>query len=156
MEKRNIRKKDIFDRIMDLPILNVIQTFYIKYKEALLYLFFGGISVFLNLGIFAALTEGCGVNALTANAIAWIICVVFQFFTNKIWVFGKAELEKNIFFKQFLSFVSGRMLTLLGEELILLVFITLLRFPPMPVKLAAQIGVIVSNYFISKLYVFRS
>ena len=34
-------------------------------------------------------------------------------------------------------------------------FITWLGFPDMPVKIAAQVVVIVLNYFISKLFVFR-
>ena len=35
-------KRDIFDRMMALPILNIFEPFYKKNKEVLLYLFFGG------------------------------------------------------------------------------------------------------------------
>ena len=34
-------KRDIFDRMMALPILNIFEPFYKKNKEVLLYLFFG-------------------------------------------------------------------------------------------------------------------
>ncbi len=37
------KEKDIFDKIMALPGLNIFEGFYQKYKEMLLYLFFGGI-----------------------------------------------------------------------------------------------------------------
>ena len=37
-------KRDIFDRMMALPILNIFEPFYKKNKEVLLYLFFGGLT----------------------------------------------------------------------------------------------------------------
>ena len=38
------KEKDIFDKIMALPGLNIFEGFYQKYKEMLLYLFFGGMT----------------------------------------------------------------------------------------------------------------
>ena len=46
-------------------------------------------------------------------------------------------------------------LTLLLEELLLLAGITLLHFPALPVKILAQVLVILGNYIISKLLVFK-
>lgn len=40
------QSKDIFDKIMRLPALNVFEPFYAKHKEILLYLFFGGAAFF--------------------------------------------------------------------------------------------------------------
>ena len=54
-----------------------------------------------------------------------------------------------------LSFTAGRGFTLVIEEIIILVFITWLKFASLPVKLAAQVIVIVLNYIISKVYVFK-
>ena len=42
-------KRDIFDRLMHLPVLNIFEPFYKKHKEVLMYLFFGGITFFLNI-----------------------------------------------------------------------------------------------------------
>jgi putative flippase GtrA len=53
------------------------------------------------------------------------------------------------------TFASGRLVTLAIEELILLVFITILHFNSIIVKIVAQVVVIVLNYVISKLVVFR-
>ena len=78
---------DIWDRIMQLPILRIFEPLYARNKEILLYLFFGGITVILSVSIYAFQTQCMKVNELIANAIAWIICVIFQFFTNRIWVF---------------------------------------------------------------------
>ena len=57
--------------------------------------------------------------------------------------------------KQLVSFAGGRVLTLVIEEIILLVFITMLHFNSMLIKFIAQVVVIVLNYVISKLLVFK-
>ena len=148
------QKKDIFDRLMALPVLNIFEPFYKKHKEVLLYLLFGGLAFFLNLGLFFLLDE-TGMNELLNNCICWVVCVLFQFFTNRTWVFDAEVDSKTGFFKQMGSFFAGRLFTLIVEEVILAVFITWLGFATMPVKLAAQVIVIILNYVISKLIVFK-
>ena len=64
--------------------------------------------------------------------------------------------QEKSFFRLMLSFYAGRLLTLGVEELLLFVFITWLGFNSMAVKIVAQIVVIVLNYVISKLLVFRN
>ena len=57
---------------------------------------------------------------------------------------------------QMFAFLSGRFFTLIIEETIIFVFITMLSYPSMWVKLAAQVVVVVLNYIISKLLVFKN
>ncbi|MBP3813069.1 MAG: GtrA family protein [Butyrivibrio sp.] len=155
MVSDDTQKKDIFDRIMSLPVLNIFEPFYKKYKEALLYLFFGGLTFFLSIFLFWFMDNVMHLNELVNNTIDWVICVAFQFFTNRTWVFdGKVETKKD-FVKQAGSFTAGRLFTLVVEDLLIYIFITLLGFPKMAVKLAATFVVIVLNYIISKLIVFR-
>lgn len=59
------------------------------------------------------------------------------------------------FIKEITSFISGRVATLVIEELILFIFITNLGMNSMLVKIVAQVIVIVLNYVISKLIVFK-
>ena len=59
------------------------------------------------------------------------------------------------FWAQMASFFGGRLLTLGVEELMLFGFIEQLHWSSIPVKLVAQIVVIVSNYVISKFFVFK-
>jgi putative flippase GtrA len=126
-----------------------------KTKEIVLYLFFGGIAFFLNIGLFLLFNKVLGITELIANVFCWILCVLFQFFTNRTWVFeGKTETAVD-FWKQMFSFFGGRLFTLLVEEVILAVFVTWLQWDSMIVKLAAQVIVIVLNYLISKLFVFK-
>ena len=150
------KKEDIFDRMMHLPGLRILEPFYTRNKQVLLYLFFGGITFFMNMILYALLTDRAHMNELVANVICWVICVLFQFFTNRTWVFdGKTETTSG-FWIQMASFFGGRLFTLAVEEGILAVFITWLRFPSLPVKFAAQVVIIVLNYVISKLIVFKN
>ena len=155
METNETQKKDIFDRIMSLPVLNIFEPFYKKYKEGLLYLFFGGLTFFLSIFLFWFMDSVMHLNELVNNSIDWVICVAFQFFTNRTWVFdGKVETKKD-FFKQAGSFTLGRLFTLVVEDILIFIFITLMGLPKMPVKLGATFVVIVLNYIISKLIVFK-
>lgn len=123
-------------------------------REVVLYLFFGGIAFFLNIILFYLFTVQIGINALTGNIICWIICVLFQFVTNRTWVFraNSGESDQKV---QLVEFFSGRLLTLLMEELILFVFINKLHLQEMAVKIAAQVFVIIANYLLSKFWVFK-
>ena len=146
---------DIWDRIMQLPVLRIFEPLYARNKEILLYLFFGGITVVLSVSIYAIQTQCMKINSQVANSAAWIICVIFKFLTNKIWVFQKAASSDKTCFRQMIEFTGGRVITLILEEIILAVFITWLSWNSLTVKLVAQIIVIVLNYIISKLVVFR-
>jgi putative flippase GtrA len=149
------QKKDIFDRIMSLPVLNIFEPFYKKHKEGILYLFFGGLAFFLSIFLYWFMYSVMNLYELVNNTIDWIICVAFQFFTNRTWVFdGKVDNTRD-FVKQAASFTLGRLFTLVVEDVLLFIFITLLGFAQMPVKLAATFVVIVLNYVISKLFVFK-
>lgn len=149
-------KRDIFDKIMALPGFNIFEDFYKKYKEALLYVFFGGLTTLISIVSYSYCDVALGINPLIANVISWILAVSFAYVTNKIWVFdskthGVGELCKEAF-----NFAAGRLLTLGIEELILFIFITKLHLNSIVVKIAAQFIVLVLNYVISKLIVFRN
>lgn len=154
-QSNGTEKKDIFDKIMSLKIFSFINPFYKKYKEALLYLFFGVLTTLINIVVFYLFTEIITLDELVANVIAWIIAVLFAYVTNRIWVFSSHCATKAAFLKEILSFYGGRIFTLLVEEGILLVFIKLLSLNALAVKIVAQVVIIVLNYVISKLFVFK-
>ena len=140
-------KKDIFDRIMSLRILRFAYPFYGKYKEKLLYLFFGVLTTVIGIAVFYLFDYILLFDVLLANVLSWIIAVLFAFFT-------KSGTDSSIL-RQLHTFYIGRVATLLIEELILLIFVTLLDFNSLAVKILTQIIIIVLNYIISKLIVFK-
>ena len=147
-------KKDIFDRLMELRPFRPLRPFYVKYKEPLLYLFFGGLTTLISIFVFWLFNSPLGLNELVANLISWLLAVLFAFLTNKTWVFQSGGLEKG-FLSLMLYFYAGRLVTLGVEELLLLVFITWLGFNSMAVKYSELIVAIMMNYVISKLLGFR-
>ena len=150
-----MEKEDIFDRLMHLPVLRIFEPFYKKHKEVLMYLLFGGLTTVVSIVTFAFFTQVMGMNELVANVLSWILAVLFAYVTNRTWVFESTADTKAGIIKEMASFFGGRLATLLVEEGIIAVFITWLGFPAMPVKIAAQVIVILLNYVISKLFVFK-
>ena len=155
MKRRNKGAPDIFDRIMAWRVLKPLLPFYQKYKEPLLYLLFGGLTTALSVAFFWLLVYPCGMQALIANIITWIVCIAFAYITNRTWVFkdkayGAAGVVRELF-----SFTLGRLATLGLEELILWIGIDLMSLNTLAVKIIAQILVIIGNYVISKFLVFK-
>ena len=171
-DKVNINEKekapDVFDKIMHIKPFSVFERFYIKNKSVLLYLFFGGLTTLVsiltfwlaelfirsdfNVSIFGSMYS---TKVVLSNAISWICAVLFAFFTNRIWVFNSPTDSWTGFFKQMAAFFGGRFATFLLETVILVVFVSILNFNEMLMKIIAQLVVLVSNYVISKLIVFR-
>lgn len=140
---------------MSLPVLNIFEPLYKKYKSVLLYLFFGVLTTFVSIVTFAICTVFMHMNVLTGNVISWICAVSFAYVTNRTWVFDAVEAKKDAIMREIGKFFAGRFGTLVVEEAILLIFVEWLKWPGMGVKIAAQFIVIVLNYVISKLFVFN-
>ena len=147
-------KQDIFDRIMMLPGLRNFFNLYKKHKSVLLYIFFGGLTTVVSIGSFVLCDSVLRIHPLLANLISWVCAVSFAYVTNRVWVFD-SQAKGAAIVKEILAFFGGRLLTLGLEEALLLVFVTWLQFNSTVIKLIAQIVVLVLNYVISKLLVFR-
>lgn len=141
-----------------IPILIWIKNtvdLYKLHKEILLYLFFGILTFLISVVAFFILYIKFEINELYANFFSWIIAVLFAYVTNKIWVFTSSTNTLSDYLKQSIYFFSGRLITLAIEEIILLIFITLLKMPSLIIKIVAQMVVIFLNYIISKKIVFK-
>lgn len=162
------RTPDIFDKIMHIKPFSIFESVYIKNKSVLLYLFFGGlttlVSIFtfwlseflitadLNISTFGSMFS---LKVLLTNAISWVCAVLFAFFTNRTWVFKSPTNTLKEFLSQMAAFFGGRFATFLLETVILLLFVSVLNFNELAIKIIAQFVVLVSNYIISKLVIFK-
>ena len=148
-----------------------------KYREGILYLIFGGLATLVNYAIFFPLTAilpenlaifGIKIAASLATTVAWVGAVTFAFITNKLWVF-KSKTKGQALAKEAGMFVAARIASLIMEVIIVWAFIdtwkliggTLNVFGSnflvndLVIKTIAQIAVIVANYFLSKLIIFK-
>ena len=149
------RRPDIFDRIMRLPLLRLLEPFYKKHKEGLLYLFFGGVTTLVSWVIFWLFEGPLGLNEHIANLVSWVVAVAVAYLTNRIWVFTAHATGLRAVLIEILAFYLSRVASFGIEEGILLILVTWLALPALPVKIAASVIVVILNYVFSKLFVFR-
>lgn len=107
-----------------------------------------------------------------AQIIQWVCAVLFAFFTNRAWVFTDADKSASLW-KQLLPFAGGRVVTL-GLDFVITLGLTLglgalipawtaaelfgktINLCELGSKLVAAVVVIIANYIISKLFVFKN
>ena len=87
-----------------------------------------------------------------ANVISWICAVTFAYFTNRRFVFFSQEQNR---IREAGKFFLSRLTTLAMEMAIMALGVSVLRINDKVVKLVAQIIIIIANYVLSKLLVFR-
>ena len=138
-----------------------IKQLYLRYKEIINYLFFGVLATIVSLGIkylllFTILDAADALELQVSVIISWVSACLFAYTTNRIWVFESKE--KQIF-KEIISFFIARITTLILEMLIMFIFITVLGMNTViwviVWTVVAQIFVIVGNYILSKVLVFK-
>jgi len=135
-------------------MIDKLRDLYKKHRQVILYVFFGGCTTVVGVGSFVLFDTALHMHELLANVYSWILAVGFAYITNRKWVFC-SQTKGSELGKEVLTFYSGRLLTLALEEGLLLVLVTWLSFPSTPVKLAAQLAVLIGNYLVSKLLVFH-
>lgn len=128
-----------------------------KYKEIIMYLIFGVLTTVISLIVYYALTytilnPNNSVYLQIANILSWVAGVLFAYFTNRKYVFESKNENK---LKEFTSFVGARVTTLILDMLIMGVGVSLLHGNDKILKLISQVLVIVGNYVLSKLIVFK-
>ncbi len=146
-----------------------LKNLFIKYKEVLLYLIFGGLTTLVSIFSFWLFDLFIPSKLyLITNVISWVLAIIFAFVTNKLFVFeskkwGKAELNSEI-----PKFLGARAFSLIIEELGLILFIDLLKFSKISTtvigfevtgnliaKATMAVIVIALNYFFSKFMIFK-
>ena len=139
-----------------------LKSLFLKYREQIAYLFFGGVTTVVNIAAYALLSR-LGLSTGVANAIAWALAVAVAYISNRLWVFeSKARGAAAV--KELVSFVACRLGTGLMDEAIMVLGVD--RLGPivasnhmalwgLGVKVFSNILVIVLNYVFSKLFIFR-
>lgn len=129
-------------------------SWYNRFREGLLYLFFGGCTTLVNILSFYLLRK-VKVSTYVSNIIAWVISVIFAFVTNKLFVFESKGKSFKESFKECCSFFFFRIISLLFDMGFMYVFIDLLDVNEMISKVISNIVVIIANYGFSKLFIFK-
>lgn len=149
-----------------------------KYREIILYLIFGVLTtlvgmgsyfLFLKLGTLLGFTDAEGNPTYWVRLFAqigqWVLAVLFAFYTNRKWVFEAEKGSEKGTPRQLAEFAGSRVVTLLLDTAVTFGtvwllekagYVTLWIFTPdLIAKLLAAVLVVIGNYVLSKLWVFR-
>lgn len=137
--------------------MHSMKELYNKYKEIINYLIAGVLTTVVSLAVYYLCTATFldadnSVQLQAANVISWICSVAFAYATNRKYVF---ESKDPHIVKEAVKFTGSRVTTLLMDMAIMFVMVTLLHQNDKIAKLISQVVVIVTNYVMSKLLVFR-
>lgn len=126
-----------------------------KYKELVLYLVFGAGTTVINIVVYYICAHPLKLNTVISTCVAWVVSVLFAYVTNKIWVFESKSTQMDVIVKEIVSFFSCRLLTGLLDVAWMFVFVDILSFNDMCMKIVSNVIVIVLNYVASKLLIFK-
>ena len=129
----------------------------INYKEIIAYLIVGVLTTIVSLGIYYLATvtfldPNKPLELQIANIVSWIGAVVFAYFTNRKYVFNSKEPNKV---KEASKFFLSRLTTLGLDMLTMFIMVSCLSINDKISKLVSQVIVVIGNYIISKLIVFK-
>lgn len=156
--------------------MNKLKELFVKYREIISYLFWGGMTTVVSWGtysifaiVFADMNNmirilglEMSVKILLANALSWVCAVIFAYVTNKLWVFQSKSWKAKVWLPEFAKFVSTRLLTGAGEIVAVPLLVslglnqTILGIEGMVSKVVVSVLVVILNYIFSKLFIFKS
>lgn len=152
-----VKKNKLFDYKTYKP--NLIKRFwnwgwgiYHKNEELWNYLIIGALTTVVSIGSYSIFSKLLKINYLISNVLSWIVSVIFAYFTNRWFVFHSKEKKK---FKEFMAFISSRLLTLLLDSGLMIVGVDYLKIDDLVTKILVQIVIVIANYVLSKLIVFK-
>lgn len=128
-----------------------------KYKEIIYYLIFGVLTTVVSLATYYALVytildPNKPIELQVANVVSWIFAVTFAYLTNRKFVFDSTN--PNVA-KEAIKFYFARITSLLVDMLLMYILVTRLNYNDKIIKIIVQVVIIILNYILSKLIVFK-
>lgn len=146
-------------------MIEKIKQLFVKYKEIISYLFWGVMTTVVSWGsysIFILLLPESDYEVTLANILSWICAVLFAFVTNKVWVFNSKSWEPSLVLKELWKFVASRLASgafeMVSVPLLVKIGLNqkLFGIDGLPAKIIVGVVVVILNYVLSKLLVFKN
>lgn len=134
---------------------NYCWDMYRKYEEGINYLIFGFLAFVLNYGLYYLFDNVLGMHYMVSTVLSWVLTVVFAYWTNRTFVFKSKNKDAQSLSEEFLSFIGARVATELLEMGLMFLMVGCAGLNEMISKFVCQVLVIVANYFLSKLWIFK-
>ena len=142
------------------PHMGLIKDLLIRYREAVLYVFFGGLTTLVSWGTYYVMAKWLEWDLNLSNVLSWVIGVLFAFAVNKWFVFEAKSRDKKVVSKEITLFIGGRLLTGVVAWLLFPVLLyigmdqALFGTPGMVAKIVVTVVEVALNWVISKYVVF--
>lgn len=125
-------------------------------RETISYLVFGVLTTLVDAVVFYISNKIFNIEYVLATVIAWVLAVLFAYFTNKIWVFNSKSMNLELMIREAFAFFIARILSLGFTIVWMICFVEILKSDEFIAKLLANIFVVIMNYFFSKLLIFKN
>lgn len=157
-----------------------IKEIYASRKEIINYLVFGVLTTAVDFVVYTPLTAIFGADFklvgvvpwyIVTSVIAWVAAVLFAYVTNKLWVFEERDWSAGKVVGELAVFAGGRVATLLIQLFLMWLMIDATHLDKtalfawgaglvglqgdIVVKAIVAVVVVILNYVISKLFVFK-
>ena len=123
------------------------------------YLFWGGCTTVINVGVFIFLRRMVGCPLIPANVLAWILAVLFAFITNRRYVFSSSPglgISGGDGVGELVRFVGTRLFSGVLDMALMYLAVSWAGLAEFAVKIAVNAIVIAVNYAASALFVFKT
>lgn len=134
------------------PFVGILGRIY----ELVMYCIFGAMATLVNTGFYWLFYAVLGISNVLSNLLAWLITLVFAFFTNKIFVYRSKGWNIRQIFKESAGFFVCRLISGLFDVAFMYVTVDLLSWRPIWMKLISALIVGIINYFGGRVFIFRS
>lgn len=148
-------------------MIHKVCKLYHTYKEAIDYLFWGGMTTVVSWGSYSLFVILLGssleetATVFRANILSWVCAVLFAFISNKLWVFQSKSWTGTVVLPELTKFLSSRIATGVFEMIAVPALVavglnqTIFGIEGMVSKVLVSIIVVILNYILSKLFVFK-
>lgn len=109
----------------------------------------------VNIVTYLAACTGLGIPNLISNVIAWVVSVLFAYAVNKLFVFQSKTGSWKAAGREFALFIAARLFSLGADELCMFLLVDVLAGNKTVAKIAANVVVMIMNYFFSKWFIFK-
>ncbi|GAP02329.1 teichoic acid glycosylation protein GtrA [Fructobacillus pseudoficulneus] len=135
--------------------MNKILAIFNRYRESILYLFFGGATFVVSVVTYALFSVALQWGPTLSYVASWFLAVLFAYLTNRIWVFRSQVTDFQGLVREVWQFYLARIVTGVIGWLILMFGVHTLHQNDLIWNGIQNIFVIISNYVLSKLYIFK-
>jgi len=119
------------------------------------YILWGMLPTAINYIVYLLCRDVIHIHYAVGNVIAWLIAVLFSFYLNKRFVFQSKSWAGRIVLKELAQFMVARIFSVAAETGLLFLLVEQLHLDDRVTKVVVNILIIVANFFIGKLIIFK-